>query len=588
MTEERGQILVVVIAALGVVLFSVLFIIAGAQVYFQNSTYTLNSEKAIALAEAGLDKAIASINKTGGSYNGETETVLAGGSYSVAITTKDAVTKIIQATGYIPNKSNPKVKKTISIQASKGVGIAFNYGLQVGQAGLTMGNSTTLNGSVYSNGNIVGGNNMVITGTVNVAGGTQQTADQQSDCSGANCQDYIFGKSVAGEDRQDVAQSFKPSSTAVINKVSVKLKKTGSPANPTVRIMQDSGGKPDKTQVLASGTLSASLVSGSYSFVDVSFSQSPTLNANTTYWIMIHASSLNNSNYWYWSNDLAQGYTGGSPKWSSNWQAGNAVWTDISGDLGFKTYMGGVVTSITGGNNAQVSGDVHANTINNLTINGNAYYQVINNSTVSGTSYPGSADLPPTVFPVSEANITDWKNEAEAQGVTEGSLSYGNNCTASLGPRKITGSVSFGNECTVTIKSPLWIGGALSAGNTTIFKLDSSYEGSSGVIVVDGPVSTGNWFDLKGSGTAGSYLMLLSTYSGTAVSIGDSSIVGIVYASAGTVNFQNGVTIKEVVASGINMGNTAKLNYETGLANAFFTSGPTGGYTLVKGTYQVK
>lgn len=588
MTEEHGQILLVVLAALGVVLFSVLFIIAGAQIYFQNSSYSINREKATALAEAGVDKAITSLNKTGGSYNGETETVLENGSYSVSITTKDAVTKIIQATGYIPDKSSPKVKRTITIQASKGVGVSFNYGLQVGQAGLTMGNSATLNGSVYSNGNITGGNSMVITGAVFVAGGTQPTADQQSDCLGANCQDFIFGKSVAGEDRQDVAQSFKPLQTAVISKVSLKLKKTDSPANPTIRIMTDSGGKPDKTQVLATGTLSASLVSSSYNFVDVSFSSSPQLTANTTYWIMIHAATLNSANYWYWSNDLAQGYSGGSPKWSSNWQAGNAVWTDISGDLGFKIYMGGVVTSITGGNNAQVSGDVHANTINNLIINGSAYYQTINTSTVSGTSYPGSADPAPTVFPISDANITDWKNEAEAQGVTEGSLAYGNNCTVSLGPRKITGSVSFGNGCTVTIKSPVWIQGALSAGNTTIFKLDPSFEGSSGVIVVDGAVSAGNFFDLKGSGTLGSYLMLLSTYSGTAVSIGDSSIVGIVYAPAGTVSFSNGVTIKEVMASGISMGNTAALNYETGLANAFFTSGPTGGYTLVKGTYQVK
>lgn len=586
--RESGQILIIVFVALGVVLFSVLFIIAGAQIYFGNAQYAYEAEKAVFLAEAGIDKAVNSLNKNP-NYAGETETVLGDGSYAVTITTKDAATKIIEASGYIPDKSNPKVKRTVKIESSKGVGVAFNYGLQVGQGGITMGNSATLNGSVYSNGNIVGGNNIVINGDTYVAGGTQPLADQASpDCVPPNCQDFIFGKSVSGENRKDVAQSFKPTTTGVINKVSLKLKKTGSPANPTARILKDQGGNPDKTEVLTSGVLPANLVTNSYGFVDVSFQSSPTLNGGSTYWLMISASSLDNSNYWYWSNDLAQGYNGGLPKWSSNWQAGNPVWNAISGDLGFKTWMGGVVTLLSGGNGALANGDVHANTIDGLTINGDAYYSVILNSTVSGNSYPGSTDPTPTVFPISDANITAWKEEAASAGVTEGSLSYGNNCTVSLGPAKITGSVSFGNGCTVTVKSPLWIAGAMSAGNTTIFKLDPTFGASSGVIIVDGATSLGNGNDLRGSGTSGSYLMLLSTYSGTAITAGNSSISGIVYAPFGVVALSDGASFKEITANGITMGNTATLNYETGLANTFFTSGPGGSYSLVKGTYQVK
>lgn len=586
--KESGQILIIVFVALGVVLFSVLFIIAGAQIYFGNAQHAYEAEKAVFLAEAGIDKAVNSLNKNP-NYAGETETNLGDGSYSVTLTTKDAASKIIEATGYIPGKTNPKVKRTIKIESSKGVGAAFNYGLQVGQGGITMGNSATLNGSVYSNGNIVGGNNIVINGDTFVAGGTQPVADQASpDCVPPNCQDFIFGKSISGENRKDTAQSFKPTTTAVINKVSLELKKTGFPANPTVRIMKDDGGRPDKTQVLTSGILAANLVTESFSFVDVSFQSSPTLNAGVTYWLMISASSLDNSNYWYWSNDLAQGYIGGEPKWSANWQTGNPVWNSISGDLGFKTWMGGVVTLLSGGNGALANGDVHANTIDGLTINGDAYYSVILNSTVSGNSYPGSTDPTPTVFPISDANIAAWKLEAEQAGVTAGSLAFGNSCTSTLGPGKITGSLSFGNGCTVTVKSPLWIAGAMSVGNTTIFKLDPTFGASSGVIIVDGATSLGNDNDLRGSGTSGSYLMLLSTFSGTAITMGNSSISGIVYAPSGIVVIQNGASFKEIVANGITMGNTATLNYETGLANTFFTSGPGGSFTLVKGTYQVK
>lgn len=586
--KESGQILIIVFVALGVVLFSVLFIIAGAQIYFGNAQYAYEAEKAVFLAEAGIDKAVNSLNKNP-NYSGEDNISLGEGSYSVTLTSKDAATKIITATGYIPSKTNPKVRRTVKIESSKGVGAAFNYGLQVGQGGISMGNSATLNGSIYSNGNIVGGNNIIINGDAFVAGGTQPLADQASpDCTPPNCQDLIFGKSVSGENRKDTAQSFKPTATAVINKASLKLKKTGSPANPTVRILKDQGGNPDKTQVLTSGILPANLVTDSYSFVDVSFQSSPSLNGGVTYWLMISASSTDNSNYWYWFNDLAQGYNGGAPKWSANWQAGNPLWNDISGDLGFKTWMGGVVTSITGGNGAIINGSVHANTVSNLTINGDAYYSVIVNSTVNGQSFPGSEDPVPTVFPISDANITAWKQEAQAAGVTEGSLSYGNNCTVSLGPTKITGSVSFGNGCTVTVKSPLWIAGAMSAGNTTIFKLDPTFGASSGVIIVDGATSLGNGNDLRGSGTSGSYLMLLSTFSGTAITMGNSSVSGIVYAPSGIVVIQNGASFKEIVANGITMGNTAILNYESGLANTFFTSGPGGSFTLVKGTYQVK
>ncbi|MBI2599689.1 hypothetical protein HYW43_02085 [Candidatus Daviesbacteria bacterium] len=195
-TNQNGQILVVVFVALGVVLFTVLFIIGGAQVYFQNSNYSFLAEKANVLAEAGVDKAIASLNQTGGSYNGESRTTLGDGEYSVSIISTDAATKVIESTGFVPNKLQPKVKRTIKITTSRGVGVAFNYGLQVGEGGLELGNSNIVNGSIYSNGNIVAGSSNTITGDVWVAGGPQPIADQQTDCIGVNCQDFFFGKNT--------------------------------------------------------------------------------------------------------------------------------------------------------------------------------------------------------------------------------------------------------------------------------------------------------------------------------------------------------------------------------------------------------
>lgn len=590
--KEKGQILVLVITALGVVLFTVLFIIGGAQLYFQNALYSVNSEKAVLLAEAGIDKAVASLNETGGSYNGETETTLDEGSFSVEIADKDAANKIIKSTGYIPNKSNPKVKRAVTLQVSKGVGVSFMYGLQVGAGGITMGTGSTINGSVYSNGSISGGNNSRFTGDVYVAGAGQAEADQQSDCLEVSCQDYIFGRSEGGENRQDVAQSFRSSSDGSLNKIAVKLQRVGSPANAVVRIMSDSNGKPNKNGVLATGTLQAGRVSESAppAFVDVTFDTSPNLENDHTYWIMIHSASLNSSNYWIWSLDFSQSYMPGVPKWSSDWQGG--TWSAITGDLGFKTYMSGGVNSLNLGNNSIIDGNVHANTISGqFTISKDAYYQIIADAvTVSGTRYPASDDPAQTVFPISDANIADWKAAAETEGIINGNVT---GCPSQLGPGKINGSVSLGNSCNIRVVAPVWITGSVSTGNSTKLNLDPSFGASSGMMIADGTVNLANGSDILGSGTAGSYLMLLTTFDsrsggGSAVEIGNSSISGILYAPFGKVELANGASFKEITAWEINLGNDAVLNYQSGFASTFFSSGPSGSFSLVKRTYQVK
>lgn len=594
-----------VLITLLIVTISTVGLISGSLTFNQSTRYSTEKTQAVNLAEAGIDKAVASLNKSG-SYNGEIETILGPGSYEVAITDVDSSTKLIKSTGYIPNKTNPKSKKVIQLRISKGVGVSFNYGMQIGEGGMQMGNTSNFTGSIYSNGNITGGNGNIFTGDVYVAGGVQPTADAWHDCSSPNCAEFIFGKNVSGNNQYDVAQSFVPQTTEVINKMALKLKKNGSPPNIPIRILgnNDNGTSsnpaddfPDKNDVKTSGTLNASLVSNvSFGFIEVGFSTNPTLNAGTKYWIMADSSN-DTSNYWYWQGDLLLGYADGITKWSQNWNTGNPAWNNPSPqiDLGFKTYMGGVATSINLGNGSTISGDAHANTITggNMTVSGNAYYQTLGSSvTVNGTKYPGSVDPAPTVFPVSDSNILDWKNQA-AEGTIYSSQ---NGCNLTFESGKINGNLTIGNGCSVTLKSPLWITGNVVAGNSAKFKLDSSAGSSSGVIIVDGTVVLGNGCEdgtcgLTGSGISGSYLMLLSTYdsrtSGAdAMTSGNSTFSGIFYLPTGIMNIGNTATFKEVVAWKIILGNSATLSYDTGVANAFFSSGPSGSYSVIKGSYQ--
>lgn len=596
--KQNGQMFILAIIALGVVMVTTITLLSGSLTSFQNSKYSLESIQATNIAEAGLDKAVASLNKLGGSYSGESETFLGPGSYSVTITSLTPSTKLIQSTGYIPNKISPKVKRTVSIQASTGVGISFVYGLQVGEGGLQLGNNNQVQGSIYSNGTISMGNNNNITGDAWVAGGPQPSPDQQTECNGGNCEDYFFGRNVAGEERLDVAQSFKPSTSANLNKVSIRLRKIsgqqGKPPDATVRILKDKDGSPDKNQVVASGTLFANLVTSTFGWIDVTFSSTPTLNANTTYWLMVDASS-DSSNYWSWEADLLQSYTGGAPKYSPNWQAGNPSWNAINRDLSFKLYIGGVITKIAGqGTNNLVGGDVHANTIESLTISRDAYFQTIASSIVNGTSYPGSEDPPPKVFPISEPNITEWKNLAadpnKGGGVITGNIT---SCLATLGPIKIVGDVTFDNQCTVIVKSPIWITGKLKLNSQNILKLDPSYGVTSGVMVVDGQIELGNQNILQGTGQGSSLLMALSAFDSRsngipAIEIGNVGNTGVFYTNTGIIEPGNSNRFKELTAWGIRLTNNSIINYVTGLSNTMFSSGPSGSFSVIKGTYQSK
>lgn len=594
--NQSGQMFIISVIVLSLIIINALLLISGAFTIFSNSKYSVERIQAINLAEAGIDKAVASLNKTGGSYNGEAETVLGGGTYSITITNVDASTKKITATGYVPNKANSKSKKIIELQISKGVGIAFNYGVQVGEGGLEMENSATVNGSVYTNGNIEMSGSTKITGDAYVAGGVQPTPDQQTDCIDPNCLDFTFGRNTNAE--LDIAQSFKPLVAQSISKVALKLKRVGTPPNATVRLLGNNNGNPDKNNVLATGTLYSNLVTSQYAFIDVAFTSNPTLDANTIYWIVIDTSA-NSSNYWNWSLDSLPSYANGSPKWSPNFQASNPVWNDIPGDLGFKTYMGGVATYISGSNSATIQGNAYSNTITNMIIGKDAYYQLESGNTVSGQNctnnthcHPGSIDPVPQNMPISQANIDEWTTQAEEAG----NLSAPDcNQQTIWGPGKYTGSITLDGTCKEKIKTPIWITGDLKVKNNSELKLDQSFGASSGAVIVDNFIELSNSSKLLGSGTAGSYLIGISEFSTKndpsqrdAITISNNGNQGIVYADEGAIRVSNSNTMTEITAWKLELSNSVTINYDQGLAGAFFSSGPSGAYSVIKGSYQSK
>ena len=118
-------------------------------------------EQASNLAEAGVDYAIWKLNETGGSYTGESNIAVGTtGVFTVQIQEKSPPNpqlKTIIATGFVPDSTNPRAKRTIKLDTSiDSTTIEFRYAVQVGDGGVDLENSSRINGTVYTNGSGTG------------------------------------------------------------------------------------------------------------------------------------------------------------------------------------------------------------------------------------------------------------------------------------------------------------------------------------------------------------------------------------------------------------------------------------------------
>ncbi len=450
-----------------------------------------------------------------------------------------------------------------------GTGIAFGYGVQVGTGGFTMGNGSSVQGSVYSNGTIVGAGS--ITGTAVSANSAALSADQVNG-SGTPAYDITFGNA---DSTQDFAQSFTVSTTGVVSKVELYFKKVSIPSNLTVRIVSDDGGSPGTT-TLASSVVSASLISTNYGWVNVPFSSNPELISGTNYWIVIDAATNSSRYYAIGANDNGYGSgVGKIGKYGNNWNTTSPAGLDGY----FKLYLGGLTGLIDGiivGTEGE--GNAYAHTVNNSNIAGTNYCQEGNNNNKScDTSLPDPTQV---AMPISEQNILDWKNEAAEGGTHFGDITI-DGISTSLGPKRITGNLIVTNNAHLTMTGNIWVEGDMDISNNAVVSLSPSYGTSDGTMIVDGIIDISNNAIFNGSGSEGSYIMALSTSTSTlAITLANNGGAVTLYAANGTVNLANNSTAKALNGKYINLNNNAVVIYDEGLANSNFVNGPSGGWNI--------
>lgn len=590
--SQKGAALLIAILFFLIISVTIVVGSAGTVIASRKSAQNLIKSKASYFAsEAGTEDALYRVKKNKQISNPEI-TMLNDGTVSVTVNDSGGGEKEIIARADVSSDA-----RNIKTAVSTGEGYDFFYGAQVGEGGLEMNENASVQGAggatgnVYSNGPVNGASNANITGNLTVA--TSITEDVQARSLVCN-QDQIVGQT---NPQIDFAQSFVASDSLPLHKISLYVKKVGSPPSRTIRIVADNSGSPDNDS-LANASLSSSLVTSNYGWVDITFSEPADLISGQTYWIILDTSQ-DNSKYYVWCKDNNNGFGNGVAKYRQSWDSGSGWSSAITGDLTFRTYLGGGLGLI---NDVAVLGDARANTITDSNISGIAYCQTgSGNNKSCNTSQP---DPSITNMPISQGNIDEWKADAAAGGVITGNCGSGGvaGCnfssgdTISLGPKKIVGNLIIDGNKNLNLTGVVYLTGNIDIKNSGKIKCDGSFGVSSCIIIADGWIDTDNSATFSGSGQAGSYLMALSTIEGCngeeglswcggeendAGIILDNNVTGaIFYTTKSMIVLKNNTNVKEIIGYKVKLKQNAIIRYETGLMNVNFTSGPSGGWNI--------
>jgi hypothetical protein len=581
-TKKSGQVIILNTLFFLAISFLIVLGIAGPvlNTYSISKSY-LKSKQAFLLANSAAEEILYRL-KTSKQLETSETLYLAGGSATINVgTVQDD--KIISIDADVDN-----YQRNLNVQMTKGVGVSFNYGLQSGKGGFNMSGGATINGNVYSNGNIIGTGGPIITGSATAATASNPTASVVNSGPETPTHSINFG---ANNTPQDLAQSFSVNTNEPISSMKFYMKRSSAAwmNDITVRITTDNNNKPSKTTV-ATGSILHGQITTSFNYITVPFTSQPSLVTGNRYWIVFDTGTTWGSNYTLAANNNVYSYgkimTG---NWASNnggsWSNSNPNTTDIY----FEVFTGGQTGKIQGVNIGSAGGDAWAHEVSNSTIAGSLYCQAGsgNGSKVCDTSRPDPVEKP---YPVSDGNIAEWKSVAEAGGIHDGNLSYGGSDVESIGPIKINGNLSVGSGATLNLNGIVWVTGNISISGGARIKLGPSYGNTSGILVTDGRISMTGGGTMQGSGQAGSYILAVTTSecpdSGNCSNKPAIEVTGgtgsvILNAQKGTIGFSGGANAKQATAHKITMSGGTRVNYETGIAEVNFSSGPSGSWNLI-------
>ena len=188
-------------------------------------------------------------------------------------------------------------------------------------------------------------------------------------------------------------------------------------------------------------------------------------------------------------------------------------------------------------------------------------------------------------LPISDEQIDKWKSDALGGGIFSNNYVVSGGAIDYLGPRKIEGNLTLQNNSTLILTGTVWVTGNIILNNESMLKLDNRYGYASGLIIADGKIDVINGTNIQGSGQEGSYTMLIGTSSlldpsNPAIDVKNNAEGAIFFASHGLIRLRNNMLVREVTGYKLYLDNNAIVEYETGLEDVGFSSGPGGSWKL--------
>ncbi|MFZ2048731.1 MAG: hypothetical protein WAV25_00275 [Minisyncoccia bacterium] len=191
--KAKGYFLIQVLVFGAVAMIVISGLISFSLANSKLSRRSVNSQQAFQIAEAGIEYYRWHLSHAPGDFKDGTNSTGPYvknfydkdnnllGTYTLTITPAAGGGSVtIKSVG--TSNADPNAKRIIVSKISTGTGVTFHYGVQSGIGGFIMGGNSTVNGNVYSNGDIIGGNGSSITGNANAVGtitnvttGTSQT-----------------------------------------------------------------------------------------------------------------------------------------------------------------------------------------------------------------------------------------------------------------------------------------------------------------------------------------------------------------------------------------------------------------------------
>ncbi len=195
------------------------------------------------------------------------------------------------------------------------------------------------------------------------------------------------------------------------------------------------------------------------------------------------------------------------------------------------------------------------------------------------------------LLPISDTQIQVWEDEASCDNdpacIYVGDYTIPIGVSESLGPLKIEGNLALGNNATLKMTGTVYVTGNIIINQNATIELDPNYYGVlSGIVIADGKITVENNATIEGSGQPGSYTMLLSTNSSldkddAAIHVKNNAMGAIFYTTDGIIRLGNNMKIREATGYKLYLDNNAEIEYETGLEDTTFTSGPGGSWAII-------